>query len=166
MSPDDLTAARWPLARAAASPRNEPARRVRGRRRPVRQHQARGLRRRRRLHCGGVRAPGPAGVKRGDDIFRHMRAHRRHHDRRASQAEGVRRVREDRRASGSISGRARNAARRRVVTARPIATPPNTRTPPAIPSSPPPSPASDGCTVIRTMRSPITDRQLGPRFLR
>ncbi len=53
LSPEELAAARWPLTRPPPSFGNEPARSVRGRRYSERQHQARGVRRRRGV-CGGL----------------------------------------------------------------------------------------------------------------
>ena len=63
LSQDDLAAAGWPLDAAAVSARNQPSRRVRGRRRARRQHQARRLRRRRGIDRGRLRPSGAAAVR-------------------------------------------------------------------------------------------------------
>src|SRR5262249_26971260 len=54
-------------AEGAAPAGNEPARRVRGRRRPRRQRQARGIRRRRRLDRDLVRSSGACGIMISED---------------------------------------------------------------------------------------------------
>ena len=67
---------------AAASARNESARRVRGRRRPRRQHQTRRVGGRRGLDRDRLRASGAARMRRNDDHGRcKLRSYRSDHDR-------------------------------------------------------------------------------------
>ncbi len=65
LSRADLSAARMAAIAGTVSARDQPSGRLCRRRREGRQHQARGVRGRRRLDRGRVRAPGPATVARG-----------------------------------------------------------------------------------------------------
>ena len=63
LSPDDLAAARWPLTRPPHLLETSLPGRVRGRRRPGRQHQARGVGGRRGIDRRRLRASGAPRVR-------------------------------------------------------------------------------------------------------
>ncbi len=63
LSDEELKEAKWPLRPCTALARDQPAGRIRGRRRASRQRQARRLRGRRRIHLHRLRAPGTERVR-------------------------------------------------------------------------------------------------------
>ena len=151
LSPDDLAAAHWPLARAAVPARDEPARRVRGRRRARRQHQARGLRGRRRLDRRSRSCTGCWPNKEPEHAATGV--HASGASQRSSSPSGASARSASRSATaGCICAPARNAARRCAATAHRTGTRASTRAPAASGDRLRRDRASAGCTAIRTTR--------------
>ena len=126
LSPEELAAAGWPLHAAAVSARNEPTRHLRGRRRARRQHQARGVGRRRRVDRRRVCSSGASTVK-GCHARSELCPHHCHCQRQARQNDGSARSASRSAAPGFICAPARSAVARIAATTRPTVTRRSTR---------------------------------------